>query len=63
VIRYYKHLVGGAYGSLQALAMGTFWPAYKNVPETTEFSEKVQQQNPGIKTVKDYMDKVRARIA
>lgn len=63
VIRFYKNLVGGAYSSLQAVAMGTFYPAYKFEAETKAFPEKVQAQNPGIKTVADYLNKVRARMA
>jgi hypothetical protein len=43
--------------------MAVFYPAFRTVSELTEFPALVQKQNPGIKTVRDYLDKVRRRIA
>lgn len=45
-------------GSDQDLYMSVFYPAYRKVPIDTPFSVKVQKQNPGIKTVRDYVNKV-----
>lgn len=42
----------------QSLAMAVFYPAYRNVPVDTVFPRYVQDQNPGIVTVMDYLSKV-----
>lgn len=62
VIRHFRS-VGAAHPTFQALCMAVFYPAFRSVPEATEFPERVRAQNPGIRTVRDYLDKVRRRIA
>lgn len=44
----------------QDLYMAVFYPKARKWPPNTEFSESVKAVNPGIKTVKDYIDKVEA---
>jgi len=44
----------------QSLYMAVFYPAARNIPIDTPFSAKVQAVNPGIKTVRDYINKVRS---
>lgn len=41
----------------QALFMSVFYPTSRYVPEDTLFSASVQRDNPGIRTVADYMRK------
>jgi len=45
--------------SLQSLAMAIFAPSMRSAPEDSTFPLAIQRVNPGIRTVKDYMDKVR----
>lgn len=45
--------------SLQSLAMAVFYPVARDWPESKQFPERVQAQNPGIKTVADYVREVR----
>lgn len=47
----------------QAAYMAVFYPAYRYVPPDTVFSETVQKQNPGIKTVGDYVAAVKKKIS
>lgn len=42
----------------QSLYMSVFYPAARKWPVNKEFPISVQNANPGIKTVKDYLDKV-----
>lgn len=60
VVRYFRS-IGSSFPNLQSVAMGIFYPAYRYEPETKTFPEAVQRANPGIKTVADYMAKVRAK--
>jgi len=46
----------------QSLFMSVFYPAYRNVPADTVFSEAIQAQNPGIDTVQAYMDFVKKKV-
>jgi len=46
----------------QSFYMSVFYPAYRNSPADTVFSEKVREVNPGIDTVQDYVDKVDRKI-
>lgn len=62
VARYFR-TIGSQFPNLQAVCMAIFYPAYRYEPEAKAFPEAVQKQNPNIKTVADYMNKVRARIA
>jgi hypothetical protein len=50
---YYK-----PYPTQQSLNMTVFYPAARQWPITTLFPENVRIENPGIKTVQDYMLKV-----
>jgi hypothetical protein len=43
----------------QSLYMAVFYPAARNWDPATEFSPAIQAVNPGIKTVADYVNKVR----
>jgi hypothetical protein len=47
----------------QALYMAVFYPKYRDMPADTEFSASVQAQNPGIRTVGDYVAFVDKRVA
>jgi hypothetical protein len=49
--------------SEQDVYMTVFYPAYRHVAPSTEFSAAVQRVNPGIKTVQDYINKVNMQIA
>lgn len=53
----------GRLGTLQAVAMAVFYPKAMNWPEGTAFPASVQKANPGIRTVADYLNRVRARTA
>ncbi len=48
----------GPYPTEQSLYMAVFSPYYQKLPSYTEFPLHVQKVNPGIKTVKDYVNKV-----
>lgn len=48
--------------SKQSLYMAVFYPVARNWNENTLFPENVQKVNPGIKTVKDYIDKVEGNL-
>jgi len=50
------------YANRQQLCMAVFYPKYRNVAPSTEFPAYVQNANPGIKTIQDYMNFVDARI-
>jgi len=52
----------GPFPDKQSLFMAVFYPAYRNVPPHTEFPPNVQEVNPGIRTVQDYIDFVNRRI-
>lgn len=56
----YNYLNGGApYNSTpQDLYMQVFYPVARKWPIDKEFSPLVQKQNPGIRTVRDYVQKV-----
>lgn len=43
----------------QSLYMAVFYPAARTWDPSTEFSANIQALNPGIKTVSDYVNKVR----
>lgn len=45
-----------------ALAMSVFYPAARTWSEDTPFPASVQRVNPGIKTVGDYVSRVRGRL-
>ncbi len=49
--------------SEQDVYMSVFYPAYRKVPPSTEFSAAVQRVNPGIRTVQDYINKVNMAVA
>lgn len=40
----------------QAFYMSVFYPAYRNRAPDTTFSASIQKVNPGIKTVRDYVE-------
>lgn len=61
VIRHFRS-IASEQTTFQKLCMSVFYPAARNWSETSEFPPNVQKQNPGIKTVKDYLDKVRRRV-
>lgn len=63
VIRFFRNVSTQGFSNLQAVAMGVFYPAFRYESETREFPELVQKQNPGIRTVADYVNKVRSRMA
>jgi hypothetical protein len=48
----------GKLNSLQDVAMAVFNPASIGKPSDTPFSDKIQAQNPGIKTIGDYTSKL-----
>lgn len=50
------------FGNLSRLCMAVFYPKYLNSPENHVFPDWVQAANPGIKTVGDYVAKVRRRL-
>lgn len=58
VRQYFK---GRKYPTEQSVYMKVFYPAYASVPLSTEFPANVQAQNPGIRTVKDYVTLVQSR--
>lgn len=45
----------------QSLYMSVFYPAYRNLDPNYIFPENVRSVNPGIKTIKDYVDKVEGK--
>lgn len=45
----------------QSLYMAVFYPVYRFVPQDTAFPDTVTKQNPGIRTVRDYVDLVERR--
>ncbi len=49
----------GPYRDTQDLYMQVFYPAYRKVPAETQLASSIQKVNPGIRTVQDYIDKVR----
>jgi len=61
VANYFKKR-GSSFPTEQSLYMAVFYPRFKDVPPDTVFSDKVQAQNPGIRTVQDYINKVRSRL-
>lgn len=46
----------------QSLFMAVFYPAYRRVRPDKPFPRKVQEANPGIVTVQDYLDHVWSRV-
>lgn len=52
----------GPYPTEQSLYMAVFYPRAMFWPEDQEFSEDVQDRNPGIRTPRDYIDKVNSVI-
>lgn len=50
------------YRTDQSLFMAVFYPAYRYVGLDTEFPDNVQRWNPGIVTVRDYVDHVWSRV-
>lgn len=48
------------YASKGELYMSVFYPAYRNSAPDREFPQYVQDVNPGIVTIQDYVDKVDA---
>lgn len=59
VLAYLKPMA--PFPNLQSLAMAVFYPAARRWPESREFPENVQAANPGIRTVGDYVSRVRSR--
>lgn len=53
---------GLPFNTMQSLFMAVFYPAYINKPINTEFPDSVKNVNPGINTVRDYIDKASRRI-
>lgn len=45
----------------QDLYMSVFYPAYRKVHPLTNFPQSIQNVNPGIVTVQDYIDKVNGK--
>jgi hypothetical protein len=60
VVPYFKKYA--PFPTRQSFYMSVFYPAYRNSPADTVFSERIQELNPGIVTVQDYVDKVDRRI-
>jgi hypothetical protein len=48
----------GPYPTKQSLYMAVFYPTHRSVKPDTVFSSLVRKQNPGIDTVKDYVNYV-----
>ena len=46
----------------QSVYLSVFYPAYRDASLDTAFSSKVQAQNPGIKTVGDYVALVQSKV-
>lgn len=56
VLQYLKKFA--PFNSAQSLYMAVFYPAFRDVPPDTVFSDSVKKVNPGISTVQDYINKV-----
>lgn len=56
VLQYLKKYA--PFPSAQSLYMAVFYPAFRDVPPDTAFSDTVKKVNPGISTVQDYINKV-----
>ena len=59
VLKYFKRYRD--YPTEQSVYMTVLYPAYRNASLSTPFSPEVQAQNPGIKTVGDYVALVKSR--
>lgn len=59
VLKYFQRYRG--YGTEQSVYMTVLYPAYRNASLDTTFDALVQKQNPGIKTVGDYVALVQTR--
>ena len=59
VLKYFKRYRD--YPTEQSVYMTVFYPAYRSASLDTVFASSVQAQNPGIKTVGDYVAKVQSR--
>ncbi len=59
VQKYFKRY--GSYPTEQSVYMTVLYPAYRNASLDTPFDAAVQAQNPGIKTVGDYVALVQSR--
>lgn len=59
VLTYFKRYM--PFPTKQSLYMAVFYPAYRNVDPMTAMPDSVQKQNPGVKTVADYIAKVESR--
>ena len=57
VLKYFKQFA--PFPSEQSFYLSVFYPAYRYKSIDTTFSPLIQQQNPGIKTVGDYVAAVR----
>ena len=62
VIRHFRS-IASEHVSFQKLCMAVFYPVARTWPENKEFPLQVQKVNPGIRTVRDYLDKVLRRVA
>lgn len=64
VRRYFSRSFSGRanYPTLQSLAMQVFYPAARSWTRSREFPQWVQDANPGIVTVGDYMRRVEQRL-
>lgn len=60
VLKYFSRYK--SYPTEQSVYMTVFYPSYRNAPVSQTFSPLVQSQNPGIKTVGDYIAKVQSRV-
>ena len=49
------------YGTEQSLYMAVFYPAARHWDQEREFPPEVQEANPGIRTVRDYVEHVQRR--
>lgn len=61
VLKYFRGRAS-SFPTEQSLYMAVFYPKHMNASPDTVFSSRVQAQNPGIRTVQDYIDKVRSRL-
>ncbi len=59
VLKYFKRYYD--YPTEQSVYMTVLYPAYRNASLSTPFSSDVQAQNPGIKTVGDYVALVQSK--
>ena len=60
IIRHFRSIALD-HTTFQKLCMAVFYPAARTWDPETEFPAIVQKQNQGIRTVKDYLAKVRRR--